>query len=105
MRFCFRSRTPLKNWSYNSLWPKCKINFNFHKSFDGELFNLGDVTIELLHTPGHTMESSFYCMMKIIISCVFTGDTLFVGDVGRPDLAVNQITLHKKIWQDFYMTH
>ena len=42
--------------------PNAEANFNFHKSFDGELFNLGDVTIELLHTPGHTMESSCFLL-------------------------------------------
>ena len=70
--------------------PNAEANFNFHKSFDGELFNLGDVTIELLHTPGHTMESSCFLLYDENNNkhCVFTGDTLFVGDVGRPDLAV-----------------
>ena len=42
--------------------PNADANFNFHKSFDGELFKLGDVTIELLHTPGHTMESSCFLL-------------------------------------------
>lgn len=56
---------------------------------DGQIFKVGDVTIELIHTPGHTMESS--CLLirdeegKEV--GIFTGDTLFIGDVGRPDLA------------------
>jgi glyoxylase-like metal-dependent hydrolase (beta-lactamase superfamily II)/rhodanese-related sulfurtransferase len=56
---------------------------------DGQVFKVGDITLELLHTPGHTMESS--CLLlrdeegKEV--GVFTGDTLFIGDVGRPDLA------------------
>jgi glyoxylase-like metal-dependent hydrolase (beta-lactamase superfamily II)/rhodanese-related sulfurtransferase len=56
---------------------------------DGQIFKVGDVTIEVLHTPGHTMESSCYLLRdesdKEI--GIFTGDTLFIGDVGRPDLA------------------
>ena len=56
---------------------------------DGQIFKVGDLTLELLHTPGHTMESS--CLLlrnpegKEI--GLFSGDTLFIGDVGRPDLA------------------
>jgi glyoxylase-like metal-dependent hydrolase (beta-lactamase superfamily II)/rhodanese-related sulfurtransferase len=56
---------------------------------DGQIFKVGDVTLELLHTPGHTMESS--CLLlrdeKGEEVGIFTGDTLFIGDVGRPDLA------------------
>jgi glyoxylase-like metal-dependent hydrolase (beta-lactamase superfamily II)/rhodanese-related sulfurtransferase len=56
---------------------------------DGQIFKLGDVTIELLHTPGHTMESSCFLLRdeKGKEVGLFTGDTLFIGDVGRPDLA------------------
>ncbi len=56
---------------------------------DGQVFKIGDVTIEVLHTPGHTMESSCYLLRneKGEEVGVFTGDTLFIGDVGRPDLA------------------
>lgn len=63
---------------------------------DGEIFNLGQLTIEVLHTPGHTLESSCYLLRDENGKdhAVFTGDTLFVGDVGRPDLAQkgNEIT-------------
>jgi glyoxylase-like metal-dependent hydrolase (beta-lactamase superfamily II)/rhodanese-related sulfurtransferase len=56
---------------------------------DGEIFKLGNITLEVLHTPGHTMESTCYLLRdengKEV--ALFTGDTLFIGDVGRPDLA------------------
>ncbi|HEV7620395.1 MAG TPA: rhodanese-like domain-containing protein [Flavisolibacter sp.] len=56
---------------------------------DGEIFQLGNSTIEVLHTPGHTLESTCYLAREKDgkPTCIFTGDTLFVGDVGRPDLA------------------
>jgi hydroxyacylglutathione hydrolase len=56
---------------------------------DGEVFKVGDITITVLHTPGHTLESSCFLLKDENGKdhCVFTGDTLFVGDVGRPDLA------------------
>ncbi len=56
---------------------------------DGEVFQLGNITITVLHTPGHTMESSVYLLKDKNGKdhAIFTGDTLFLGDVGRPDLA------------------
>ncbi len=56
---------------------------------DGEKFQIGALTIEVLHTPGHTLESTCYLLKDETGKdhCIFTGDTLFVGDVGRPDLA------------------
>jgi len=56
---------------------------------DGEIFKVGNLTIEVLHTPGHTLESSCFLLKNEQGKdyAVFTGDTLFVGDVGRPDLA------------------
>ena len=56
---------------------------------DGQIFKIGDVTLEVLHTPGHTMESSCFLLRNKDNKMVgiFTGDTLFIGDVGRPDLA------------------
>lgn len=70
--------------------PNAKAEFDFHSAKDGEVFKIGDITIELIHTPGHTMESSTYLLKddKGVDQCIFTGDTLFIGDVGRPDLAV-----------------
>lgn len=56
---------------------------------DGQVFEVGNVKIKVLHTPGHTMESSCYLLFdeKGKETAIFTGDTLFIGDVGRPDLA------------------
>ncbi|HRX28309.1 MAG TPA: MBL fold metallo-hydrolase [Saprospiraceae bacterium] len=56
---------------------------------NGQIFKIGDITLEVLHTPGHTMESSCYLLRDESGKEVgiFTGDTLFIGDVGRPDLA------------------
>ena len=69
--------------------PNAKTKFNSHIAFDGEVFKVGDITITAIHTPGHTMESTTYLLKdkngKDI--AIFTGDTLFLGDVGRPDLA------------------
>jgi hydroxyacylglutathione hydrolase len=70
--------------------PTAKPNFNAHVAADGEILKLGNMKIKVLHTPGHTMESSCFLLMDENdkpLSC-FTGDTLFIGDVGRPDLAV-----------------
>ena len=69
--------------------PNTHTKFPVHVAKDGETFNVGDLTIEVLHTPGHTLESSCYLLKDAAGKnyCVFTGDTLFVGDVGRPDLA------------------
>ncbi len=70
--------------------PNAKTEFEFHSGKDNEVFNVGDITLKLLHTPGHTMESSSYLLTdeKGNTPFVFTGDCLFIGDVGRPDLAV-----------------
>ncbi|MBL4668114.1 MAG: MBL fold metallo-hydrolase [Flavobacteriales bacterium] len=70
--------------------PNAKTEFNFHNGGDGEEFKVGNITLKLLHTPGHTMESSSYLLIdeKGNTPYIFTGDALFIGDVGRPDLAV-----------------
>ncbi|HQQ95218.1 MAG TPA: MBL fold metallo-hydrolase [Bacteroidia bacterium] len=62
---------------------------------DGEIFQVGDVTFELLHTPGHTLESSCYLLRDQHgeEKALFSGDTLFLGDVGRPDLAQKAASL------------
>jgi glyoxylase-like metal-dependent hydrolase (beta-lactamase superfamily II)/rhodanese-related sulfurtransferase len=77
--------------------PDTVTNLKVHVSKDGEIFDLGKVKIEVLHTPGHTLESSCYLLKDENGKdhAVFTGDTLFVGDVGRPDLAQkhNEITI------------
>jgi glyoxylase-like metal-dependent hydrolase (beta-lactamase superfamily II)/rhodanese-related sulfurtransferase len=76
--------------------PGTETKFPAHIASDGEAFRIGKLTIEVLHTPGHTLESSCYLLKDESGKnhCVFTGDTLFVGDVGRPDLAqkTNEIT-------------
>ena len=69
--------------------PDTKTSFKVHVAKDGEAFPLGALTIKAIHTPGHTLESSCYLLADETGKdyCIFTGDTLFVGDVGRPDLA------------------
>ncbi|MDH1883735.1 MBL fold metallo-hydrolase [Empedobacter falsenii] len=69
--------------------PTAEPNFDAHIATDGEVFSLGNITITALHTPGHTMESTTYLLKDENGKdyAIFTGDTLFIGDVGRPDLA------------------
>jgi len=69
--------------------PGTLTKFPVHVARDGETFTIGKLTIEVLHTPGHTLESTCFLLKDENGKdhCVFTGDTLFVGDVGRPDLA------------------
>jgi len=69
--------------------PNADPIFEAHIAEDGEIFQLGNVQIKVLHTPGHTMESSTYLLIdeEGKEQAIFTGDTLFLGDVGRPDLA------------------
>lgn len=66
-----------------------KPAFDAHVAADGEVLQLGNVTLKVLHTPGHTMESSCFLLTDENGKdrYIFTGDTLFIGDVGRPDLA------------------
>jgi len=92
--------------------PNTVTKFEVTVAKDNQVFEIGDVTLQVLHTPGHTLESSCYLLKDGTGKdhAIFTGDTLFVGDVGRPDLAQkdNEITieelagmlydsLHKKI--------
>lgn len=69
--------------------PTAKPAFNAYVAKDGEELMLGNVRFEVLHTPGHTMESSCFLLKDEngAPNALFTGDTLFIGDVGRPDLA------------------
>ena len=78
--------------------PKAQPNFDFYSGNDLEIFTLGGISIQLLHTPGHTLESSCFLLKnpKQENHCIFTGDTLFVGDVGRPDLAVKSDDLSQE---------
>ena len=69
--------------------PTAKTNFDALIAEDNQVFNVGNITIKVLHTPGHTMESTCYLLKdeKGKDHALFSGDTLFLGDVGRPDLA------------------
>lgn len=68
--------------------PNTETKFSVMIAADGEEFNIGKVKLKALHTPGHTLESTSYLLYDEDGKehCIFTGDTLFVGDVGRPDL-------------------
>ncbi|WP_276132460.1 MBL fold metallo-hydrolase [Polluticoccus soli] len=69
--------------------PMANPGFDAIIAKDGQEFKLGDATIKVLHTPGHTMESTCYLLIdkEGKKTALFSGDTLFIGDVGRPDLA------------------
>lgn len=69
--------------------PTAQTTFKSHIATDGEEFKIGALTIKTLHTPGHTLESTTYLLLDENGKphCIFSGDTLFIGDVGRPDLA------------------
>ncbi|SDK30341.1 Glyoxylase, beta-lactamase superfamily II [Catalinimonas alkaloidigena] len=69
--------------------PTAQTRFQAHIAQDGELLKVGHVTLQVLHTPGHTPESTTYLLRDASGKerAIFTGDTLFIGDVGRPDLA------------------
>jgi len=68
--------------------PNTKAGFTVQLAADGEEFAIGKLKIKAIHTPGHTLESTSYLLNDEEGNpyCIFTGDTLFVGDVGRPDL-------------------
>jgi hydroxyacylglutathione hydrolase len=74
--------------------PETETSFPIYRAKDGEVFTLGSLTIEVLHTPGHTLESSCYLLREANGNpyAIFTGDTLFVGDVGRPDLSSGNLS-------------
>ncbi len=69
--------------------PNANPKYDIHEAKDGEEFQLGKVKIKVLHTPGHTMESTTFLLIDENGKehAIFSGDTLFIGDVGRPDLA------------------
>ena len=75
--------------------PNANPSFDAIIAEDGQVFQLGNITITALHTPGHTMESTTYLLKDENGKdhAIFTGDTLFLGDVGRPDLAQKNGTL------------
>lgn len=69
--------------------PNAKPEFDFISAKDNQEFTIGNIKIKVLHTPGHTMESTTYLLIDENGKdhAIFSGDTLFIGDVGRPDLA------------------
>lgn len=70
--------------------PNGTTNYDTYTATDNEEFTVGKIKIKILHTPGHTLESSCYLLIDENgkEAAIFTGDTLFIGDVGRPDLAI-----------------
>ncbi|MDA9057062.1 MBL fold metallo-hydrolase [Flavobacteriaceae bacterium] len=79
--------------------PNAKTAFNCYNASDNEEFKVGNISIKVLHTPGHTLESVTYLLIDENGQhhAVFTGDTLFLGDVGRPDLAVKSNLTEKDL--------
>jgi glyoxylase-like metal-dependent hydrolase (beta-lactamase superfamily II)/rhodanese-related sulfurtransferase len=70
--------------------PNANTDYEIYNAKDNELFTLGNLKIKVLHTPGHTLESTTYLLIDEHGKdhAIFSGDTLFLGDVGRPDLAI-----------------
>jgi len=84
--------------------PTATADFKFHEGKDNEEFKIGDVTLKLLHTPGHTLESSSFLLFNELKKehCLFSGDALFIGDVGRPDLAVSSLVTREDLAEKLY---
>jgi len=74
--------------------PNAKPGYEALVAEDGQIFKIGDYKVKVIHTPGHTMESTTYLLIddKGNEHGIITGDTLFIGDVGRPDLAQHVIS-------------
>lgn len=74
--------------------PGAETAYDIYNAQDGELFKIGNISIKALHTPGHTPESTCYLLFDESNQehSLFSGDTLFVGDVGRPDLLDGKMT-------------
>ncbi len=70
--------------------PNASTTYKSYIAKDNEEFKIGGLTLRALHTPGHTLESTTYLLLDENQKplCIFSGDTLFIGDVGRPDLAI-----------------
>jgi hydroxyacylglutathione hydrolase len=75
--------------------PQANPGFDAHVASDGEEFSIGKVKIKVIHTPGHTLESTCFLLINEEgkEEAIFTGDTLFIGDVGRPDLAQKSLNI------------
>lgn len=78
--------------------PTAETAYDIYCAKDGEELKLGAATIKILHTPGHTMESTSFLLINEEgkEEALFSGDTLFLGDVGRPDLAIKQGSITKE---------
>lgn len=78
--------------------PMAETDYDIYSAKDGEELKIGAITFKVLHTPGHTLESTTYLLRdeKEKDYALFTGDTLFLGDVGRPDLAIKQGKITKE---------
>jgi len=78
--------------------PNANPSFDCIIASDNQVFKIGDVSITVTHTPGHTLESTCYLLKDENDKpyCLFTGDTLFLGDVGRPDLAQKSLNISKE---------
>jgi hydroxyacylglutathione hydrolase len=79
--------------------PKTETNFENIIAKDYQEFKIGDITIVAIHTPGHTVESTTYLLKDSSGKdhAIFTGDTLFLGDVGRPDLSQNSVMSNRDL--------
>jgi len=87
--------------------PDTEAAFKFHEAKDGEVFSLGKCTIKAIHTPGHTLESTCYLLSDEQNQpyCLFSGDTLFVGDVGRPDLFSGNLSKEELAAKMYHSLH
>jgi glyoxylase-like metal-dependent hydrolase (beta-lactamase superfamily II)/rhodanese-related sulfurtransferase len=74
--------------------PNASPEFEFISAKDEEIFKFGNANLKVLHTPGHTLESCCFLLLEsnLVEKAIFTGDTLFLGEVGRPDLASKTIS-------------
>ena len=79
--------------------PKTETSFENIVAKDYQEFKIGDITIVAIHTPGHTIESTTYLLKDSSGKdhAIFTGDTLFLGDVGRPDLSQNSVMSNRDL--------
>ena len=89
--------------------PGATTNYKIQSATHLQIFKLGKITLQVLHTPGHTLESSCYLLKDEQNNphAIFTGDTLFVGDVGRPDLSSGDMSSEElaSIMYDTLQTH
>lgn len=84
--------------------PGAVANFKIIAAEDNQIFQVGNIKIKVIHTPGHTLESSCFILIdeKSAEKAIFTGDTVFLGDVGRPDLAVKSDLTERDLASKLY---